>query len=155
MSAQETVWVKPTIDDLNAVLMEKLRIAAGTFGASADRTEPLLRMMVERMRGAVRTGGRVPVSEEAGTIPPESVFHVMILTARALIDSNPQLSKVARIGDDFTRMVYWSEQWIHGIDNGKPVSKPSSVAEPAEGEEVIAGANWGNSFDHVDLSTDG
>jgi len=101
-----SAWIVPTWDHLTKVIATAVQAKAnenvGTEVTpeaaydpdSADRKEELLNLVIAEFRGAIIAGGRIPLSQTLGSVPPECVVHVLSATAYRLVTSTPNLQAV-------------------------------------------------------------
>jgi len=126
-------WQIPTAADVQT-LMHSGVIAAGNEKddqTSNERLPGLLGLVVARVRGAIDAGGKVALSATEGSVPPEGMFHTIVLTVNALSASTPDLARFA-LGDAFQKLVQGAEDWLKAVQEGKMM-----VSEP--GDPVTGG----------------
>lgn len=119
-----------------------------------NRRDKLVEMVIDEVRGAIRSGGRIPLSVTKGCVPPTAERHVLNLAAWQLIMSTPNLL-AAYMGDSGLRPV-WEKftndayQFIEGLKKGASVERPSEPTgqdyetEVSDTNPPIRGTSWGD-----------
>ncbi len=143
-----TNWIVPVSDDLSIVLAQPVidkAIEVGKVDASTTVAD-VLALVVARVRGVIRNNSRNQLSATAGSIPPESKQHVLILTARQLIDAIPGMSATMATSEEFGKLYTKAEDWLTDIKKGGNVTVPSDPDADLVGPDCSA--------NYVDLGID-
>lgn len=124
MASSETIWVKPTPDKLS-VIMSQLVLNAGeqAQGESdnpTNRSETLLALQVTTIREAVRQGGKVALSQDTTTVPPDAELHCYVLTVNALTAAKPNLGAVVvgmngQVFSPWNDLVKQAREWLAAV----------------------------------------
>ena len=87
-------WVVVTKDQVQQYLTQAVVDAANELDtAGNERIDGVLTDAIARMRAAVGTGNRVPLSLTPLSVPPEGAPHLKLLVIEALVPSVPQLAQ--------------------------------------------------------------
>lgn len=152
MANLDTDWIVPKPGDLERVISQLvLNAAERTVQTAGTRMTENLRMTVARIRGAVRGSGNAPLSATPSSIPPEAEQHCLILTARAMTASTPNLGSVlvgptGAVYSPFDQLVKAAEKWMSDVAAGDyiPVT-PTNPIQTGDGVELApVGALYGN-----------
>lgn len=122
---------------------------------------------VARIRGAIQSAGRQPLSATAGTVPPEAQQHAAVLSVAALAASRPQMAAFVDADGHttgFGKLFDIAEAWLDSInpdDKGKvaqqvaPPTDPTGVDYLTEVEEpdnpAIVSIRYGSLAEEADL----
>lgn len=102
-----------------------------TFNAPINSADKAIAMAVEKIRGAIQIGQRIPISLTAGAIPPEAESHCYTLALQMLIMAIPTLAGYAtrppQTGGKapFEQLVFDAKEYITNLRNGKSCEYPS------------------------------
>ena len=84
-------------------------------------------------------------SKLAGSVPPGSKQHVLVLTALAIVSSTPNM-EFALKDTAFGRLVDAAEEWLKGVTEGASISAPSDPEVDGDGNMLWKGSvRWGDS----------
>lgn len=167
MADEATNWVVPAGSGLSKVLdPATLRSCDANTGANVPpnqtfdpskqkRSDDLVAMVVARIRGAVRNGGRVQVSATPSSVPPEAEQHALVLAAWALTAAKPVMSMVVvgptGVFSPFKSLVDKAEAWLKDVAAGEPVTEPTDpvgtdgVTAVSDDNPAVTGpVNWGD-----------
>lgn len=168
-------WKVVTGDDLWKVVsfdvVKKANQDADGGSAAGNDLDPQLetrggeavRMAVEEVRAAVELGNRYPLSQTAGSVPPEAERHTLYLAAYTLLAFPPGLLQVlvfdGGIYSPLQKCFDDAKKWIEGIRAGKLVA--TMPTDPVEG--YIPAVRWGDAAGRssdatagqIDMTTDG
>lgn len=162
-----TNWKVPTGKDLNKVLDQKIIDAAqanvGDSGTQPTptvdigaplKTDAAVSLAVARIRGAIQSAGRQPLSVTAGAVPPEAEQHALVLAAWTLTGSNPPLSMMVvgpnGVYSPFKTLVDKAEKWLLEVFDGQSVVGPTDptgqdyTTAITDTNLAISAANWGD-----------
>jgi hypothetical protein len=152
-------WITLTEQDVQRFMTQSVVGASNELDVDGNsRASNLLPVVTDRIRGAVVTGNRVPVSLTPGAIPPESRWHALCLAVFALVESQPVLGEFA-LKDGFTRRWEEAEKWVRSVASGDqtvtPPLDPDPDNTPAYTWGDVAGENTAGVGSSVDMTTDG
>ena len=147
MPSTETAWVVPSADSLDNI-MSQLVLNAGEKDTVEQGINPELRadwtlaQAVTRVRSAIQAAARFPVSQEAGSVPPEAELHVMVLTVNSMTASKPNLGTIVLtlnggVVSPFNDLVKRAEKFIQDCKDGKAVTLSSWPAVTGNGCELV------------------
>lgn len=108
-----------------------------------QRATEMLRMTVARIRHAVRRGGRSPLSNTAGSVPPEAEQHALVLTADAMTASTPNLGQVVvtpmgGTGGPWKDLVAQAKKWLADVLAGEfAPTYPTDPMQQGDGTELV------------------
>ncbi len=139
-----TNWIVPIAADLSIVLAQPVIDKAIEVGNDSTKIAKMLVVVVARVRGVIKNNSRNQVSATAGSIPPESKQHVLILTAHQLIDSIPGMSATMATSEEFAKLYTKAEDWLTDIKKGGRVTVPNDPDADLAGPDCSA--------NYVDLS---
>jgi hypothetical protein len=158
--SQTVAWVAPASASLEAFLQSFVINAANPMDAQgAKRADNLIPRAVSRVRAAIATGNRIPLSQTAGSVPPEAEWHVLVIVAESLATSVPQLAEFVE-SERFQRMATDAKEWIRSVEKGELA--PSYPTNP-DTTTVPKGPEWGDlygtevgglSLGKIDVTTD-
>lgn len=127
----ETIWLTPTTDDLNRVLVAAQAAALRTAALAVGQSDPFVGArdaVVAEVRAAIQSCARNLVSATAGTVPPELVSATMYLILAEMQGRLPSL----RMTEDQKELVSQARKRLERIAECKlAVSAPSEALEPA------------------------
>lgn len=164
-----TNWTVLTRSDLNKVLAVSVSAQANQNTAwgtaandpldadSAERMGDLVAMAVGEVRGAIRAGGRFPLSVTAGAVPPSAVRNTLNLAAWQLIMSTPGVPMVV-IGEQAGARRFYdeAEKFLQWLREGKPVERPTDptgedyLTAVSDENPAIQGVDWGDVYGDAD-----
>lgn len=164
MATSETSWV--SLSDLTEVLsaevLDRLDANVGLpTGSPLDssstsnplRSKQLVSRAVAEWRGALRAGGRVPVSLQTDSVAPESVPHVLWRAVSLLMNSKPSLIQVLQESQpDANALMRDAKRHVDSVRAGLVVSQPTYPAgqdgatAPAADNPDVSGAVWGDQY---------
>lgn len=153
-----TNWITPTSDDVQTLLNSVVAGAANEEDSGGtSRLDKLVPIVVNEVRGAILSAGRVPLSITPGSVPPEAVKPTLVLVVEALVYSTPQMQQFAQ-SDWLGWTIKAARDWIQSIREGQAVTTPTDP-DPT----FVIGPDWGDFSGmeisgvagRVDLTTDG
>ena len=153
-------WVVPTGASIRKVLSAGTQQRANENTAdtvlegdpfdpnSAHRRNQLVAEAVEEVRGAIRVGQVYPLSETAGSIPPEAEYHTLMLAAYRFITAavgheqqGIQWAILTAPDSAFTRLFKDACEYL------KALAKGAAVSEPLDPEDDVPGRiRWADSL---------
>lgn len=178
-------WKVLSGDDLWKVVSRSsvLKVNEDSAGGSAagnnlnnsldTRAKEAVRMAVADVRGAVKHGGKTPVSLTVMSVPPEAEWHTLALAAWRFCTPVPGLlSIIMSDGGSFSpisRMVTDANKWLEATRNGQPVTEPTDptgddyATAPGDDNPEVRSVRWGDAqgtsvagtSGEIDMTTDG
>lgn len=163
-----TNWSVPTGADVRKVLSllveEKSNQNTGADYSSADpyndaeanRRDDLVNQAVAELRGRIRQAGRVPLSVTAGSVPAESVRHVLNHAAWQLVISTPSLQMVIvtekGVSAPFAKFYEEACQYFDKVATGQicpvpptdPCGQDWTTAVSDANPAIQGGVKWGD-----------
>ena len=155
-----TNWFVPTADWLansmsGAVLtrVELPDVQGQQTSLPTDKANYALQNVVNRVRGAIGKGNRTPLSQTAGSVPPEGVQFTLALTVESLVSSVPNMGWT--ITPEFVDIIKDAKAWLKDLASGEPTDWPTDpIGTDASGYQVATGTVGGDMQGEIDLSTD-
>lgn len=143
----DTDWIAPQVQDLEKVLSQLVlnateRMKNQPMGASNSRGTENLRMAVARVRAAILAGGQSALSQTAGSVPPEAEQHALMLAARAMTGSTPNVGSVVvsisgGVYSPFDTLVKAAEKWLADVQSGAVIpTNPTNPQQAGDGAEL-------------------
>lgn len=138
--------------------------AGNNLDSSLDtRASEAVRMAVEEVRAAVGLGRRTPLSETAGSVPPEAERYALYIAAHTLLAYPPSLLQVlvfdGGVMSPLAKLYAEAMKWVEAVRKGaQPVTTPT---DPVDGFQ--SAFRWGDAQGRsttddaggIDLKTDG
>ena len=141
----ETNWITLTGANLGEVLdLTIIDKATQNIGADANpnskvvdydsenRRDRAVATAVAEVRAAISNSGRVPISTEQGTVPPEAHAHVLFLAAWRIINSTPNLNMAILtekgVSTPYAQFYKDAQEYLKCAAEGLRVTPPSSPA---------------------------
>lgn len=114
-------------------------------------------LAIARVRGAIQTGGRIPVSATLLSVPPEAEEHVLIIAAWSLVAGRQGGMDIVVVGPHGNISAYYNlyqkaEAWVKAAQDGTisptPPTDPlsSGVISTVDGSIVQPGVKWGDLY---------
>lgn len=144
-------WVVPTADDVTALMSSIVNTTVQKDPGGLNRADKCLKLVVEQMQGAVRTGNRIPLSLTNGSVPPSGHIHTVVLAVSLMVSSTPNMTFAVK--DEFGNQVKDAKDWLKSVKEGKlAVDYPT---DPDQSTLPFAGGlGYGGEME-VDMTTDG
>lgn len=144
-----TNWVTPTITGALSLTSASLRIPTDPNEDADTQTAAAIARVVARVRGAIRSAGRYPLSCTPGTVPPEAESHVYTLAIRERAQTTRALAEFV-VSESFRDMVRDANEWIDAVAKGGPISMPDDPTGADYSTEVspqnaaLEPVSWGD-----------
>lgn len=144
-------WVTPTSTDVTALMSSIVTNTVTKDASGSTRAASCLTLVVEQVRGAIRTGNRVPLSLSSGAVPPSGHIHTVVLAVSLLVSSTPNMTFAVK--DEFGNQVKDAKDWLESVRTGKmSVDYPT---DPDQSSLPLNGRAGYGGEPEVDMSTDG
>jgi hypothetical protein len=135
-----TAWTVPVATDLEQFMSSSVVTATNVDDpAGKARADSLIESVVARVRGAIGSGNRVPLSLTPNSVPPEGKQHVLVLIVAALAAASPQVYQYTE-SDAFRRQLEAAEKWITAAQEGLNVTVPTDP----DPDNTPSTAEWGD-----------
>jgi hypothetical protein len=127
---QNVPWIVPTSAGLEYLLSVVVQNPVSTLSDQSSRSDQVVRLAVQKVRGAIAVARRTPLSVTALSVPPEAEAHVYALSLQMLIGSNPNLAKyaISEAGSSkpaLALMIDEADAWVKSVREGRAVEYPS------------------------------
>lgn len=148
-------WQVPAASDLQTVLTGIVTNTADESLVGGNRSTLAISGAVARVRGAIRKGRKTPLSQTAGSVPPEAFIHTLVLAVNILVGAKPTLiqSVIGPNGGVYTpfyNMRDEAKKWLEDTAAGRPTDPPSDP-DPGFQSATYVGGN----SEYNDLTTFG
>lgn len=94
-----------------------------------DRMTEILNLIVQQFRGAIQVAGKYPLSVTTGSVPPETLKHVLNMAAFELVNSQETLQMVIMTDKGayapFQTFYREGQQYLEAITKGRGVTIPT------------------------------
>ena len=142
---QNVPWVAPTAAGLEFLLSVVVQSPVNLLSDNTSRQDQVVRLAVQKIRGAIGVARKTPLSVTAGSVPPESESHAYALALQMLIGSNPNLAKyaISEAGSSkpaLALMIDEATAWLKEVRDGRAVEYPSDP-DPSFRTAVLVGAS--------------
>lgn len=164
-----TNWIVPVSTDLNKVLSQtvisSIDANVGTDGqnplAAVDqnkllRSQEVVRMAINRVRGAIQAGGRIPLSLTSSSVPPEAEMFTLAIAAWEMVAAQPDVGSAVIIGphsnvSPFYNEYQKAEAWLKSVTEGSTAfTSPNDPAPTGvngvDGYPTPLGVNYGDVY---------
>jgi hypothetical protein len=140
----KSTWVKPDTSEIQKWISIAVTTGVnelGTDGAKRlDGTTGILQATIDRVRGAIGTGGRVALSATPNTIPGEARRNFWILAIYDLVNSTPNVGDFA-LKSGFEKMWQDAEDWIEAVSKGEQIVSSPTDPDPDNTPRCVV---WGD-----------
>lgn len=156
-------WIVVKTEDLQNYMQAAI-VGNSIIDGAADpqapgggyRSDAALLGAVERVRGAIVAGGRIPLSLTPSSVPPEARQHTLILAIYAMAAAVPTLGPFVA-SEPFKDLNAKAEKWLERVEEGGVVTTPAdpdttNFSGPSWGD--LYGENTAGVGGQVDLTTD-
>lgn len=168
-------WKVPTGGDLwkvvsRSVVAKADEDSAGGTASGNDidqsldtRAKEAVRLAVEEVRAAVDLGNRTPLSQTAGSVPPEAEQHVLYLAAYTLLSFPPSLLQVlvfdGGVYSPLQKKHDLAQKWLESVRSAEQAATMPTDPETGHGAVVrwgdVNGDSTADTAGEIDLTTDG
>lgn len=144
-------WTVLTAEDVKKFMSSAVVLATNEdiFTNGVGRVSMMTDTVVKRIRAAIGTANRVPLSATTGSIPPEAEQHALVMIAAQLSASVPQLNDFVASAA-FKLMHEKAEDWMSEVHKGLNITRPSDPDSDTESEAPA----YGSMSAAADLSTE-
>lgn len=156
MPVTDTVWVVPAETNIQAILSQLITNAAVKV-AGQDNSAGVLGYQVAIIREAIQIAGRVPLSQQAGSVPPGAEFQAYVLAANALTASTPNLGTVVvtlqgGVISPWNDLVKRANSYVDQLRKGMTIAMPSAPMVWGEGNSLVSSQALYNTSSQIAVS---
>ena len=151
--AAATNWVVPAAGDVESYLDQAVGVAVSSKGAGQQNQNALAAVLADTVaewRGALRQGGRPPLSATAGPVPSECRKGVVLGAVRALVHRVPGIGAYVDT-DAFRDLMKAQQEQLEALRKGEQSVEAPTDPDPLS---VPPGVRWGADSEFEDMGTD-